>query len=127
MIEEPTCYPWLTGRRNLEVQALAGPDSIQRALDRVGLTGVADRKVKGYGTTVFLSSHQLAEVEREVLDLVVRGRSNTEIARILCVSVSTVKTHVTHVLDKLGMRDRVSAVVYGYEHGLVAPGDGKSG
>ena len=60
--------------------------------------------------------------EQEVLDLVIRGRSNTEIAEALTVSLSTVKTHLAHVLDKLGLRDRVQAVVYGYEHGLVEPG-----
>ena len=58
-----------------------------------------------------------------MLDLVVRGLSNSEIADgPWSCRQSTVKTHLTHVLDKLGLRDRVQAVVYGYEHGLVEPG-----
>ena len=67
---------------------------------------------------------RLTPREREVLDLVICGRSNTEIADALTVSQSTVKTHLGHILDKLGLRDRVQAVVFGYEHGLIEPGAG---
>lgn len=65
----------------------------------------------------------LTDRELDVFRLVARGRSNQQVASELFLSESTVKTHLTHLFAKLGLRDRAQAVVLGYESGLVQPGE----
>jgi DNA-binding NarL/FixJ family response regulator len=71
-----------------------------------------------------LELDRLTTRERDVFELVIRGRSNAEIAAALYVEPSTVKTHVAHALAKLNLSDRVAAVIYAHETGLLAPGRG---
>jgi DNA-binding NarL/FixJ family response regulator len=81
-------------------------------------------EVAGKGGTTIASAavDDLTAKEREVLEHLAHGMSNAEIAEAMYVSEATVKTHVGHVLTKLGVRDRVQAVVLAYETGVVRPG-----
>ncbi|ADD44124.1 response regulator [Stackebrandtia nassauensis] len=96
-------------------EAVVAPRILRRLLEKF-----VDRLPEPDGATP-ASLEVLTEREREVLILVAKGMSNTEIAKELTVSETTVKTHVGHVLTKLGVRDRVQAVVLAYETGLVKP------
>ncbi len=96
--------------------ALLSPAVTRRLLDRVG------RRLPASATTAPAAFAELTEREREVFELLARGLSNAEIAELLVVGDATVKTHVSNVLMKLGLRDRVQAVVLAYESGLIAPG-----
>ncbi|MEV0778214.1 response regulator [Streptomyces sp. NPDC050433] len=96
---EALIAPAVTRRLIAEFARRPGP----ARRDSAGLDGVTDR-------------------ERDVLELVARGLTNTEIARRLFVGLSTVKTHVSHLLTKFGARDRAQLVIVAYETGLVTAG-----
>jgi DNA-binding NarL/FixJ family response regulator len=97
-------------------EAVVSPRILRRLLDRFA-SRLPDPSA---GPPTTLAS--LTDREQQVLVQMARGLSNAEIARELFVSETTVKTHVGHVLTKLGLRDRVQAVVLAYESGLVRPG-----
>jgi DNA-binding NarL/FixJ family response regulator len=96
--------------------AVVAPSTTRRLLDRFApmLPASAARTAA--------ELEELTERERQVLILVAQGLSNAELAKRLFVSEATVKTHVGRILAKLGLRDRVQAVVYAYENGLVRAG-----
>ena len=96
-------------------ESLLSPSVTRRVLDRIAkqrvTPGAPDRRLEA-----------LTPREREVLELITRGSSNSEIAEALVIEESTVKTHVKRVLMKLGLRDRIHAVIFGYDSGLAQPG-----
>jgi DNA-binding NarL/FixJ family response regulator len=95
--------------------ALLAPSVTKRLIHEFSRGGAGQRSAPA-------SLEDLTPRELEVFKLIARGMSNAEIAAELVVSETTVKTHVARVLMKLGVRDRVQAVVLAYESGVVAPG-----
>jgi DNA-binding NarL/FixJ family response regulator len=98
-------------------EGLLAPTITRRLIEEFARIGAARRAPRPAGLD------ELTPRELEVLRLVARGLSNAEIAAELFLGDTTVKTHVTHVLGKLGLRDRVQAVVLAYESGIVTPGE----
>jgi DNA-binding NarL/FixJ family response regulator len=96
-------------------EALLAPSVTRRLIEQVVSAGLTP-SMAPRGTP------ELTPREREVLILLARGRSNAEVAAELVLAEQTVKTHVSHVLTKLGLRDRAQAVVHAYETGLIRPG-----
>ncbi|MFE3453164.1 response regulator [Nonomuraea sp. NPDC059194] len=94
--------------------AVMAPSATRRLLDRFAAQLTTERLPDG---------SLLTAREREVMMLVARGLSNTEIADRLDLAEATVKTHLGRVLAKLGLRDRAQVVVYAYEAGLIVPAD----
>jgi len=97
--------------------ALLGPTVTRRLLERF-----ADADESGAAADAVAG---LTGREREILRLLASGLSNAEIAERLVLGETTVKTHVSSILRKLGVRDRVQAVIVAYDAGLVRPGDGR--
>jgi DNA-binding NarL/FixJ family response regulator len=105
------------------VRIVASGDSLlDPGVTRRVIEAVVDRAVGAVDPELGRRLDELTEREREVLVEVARGASNAEIAERLYVGEATVKTHVSNVLTKLALRDRVQAVVFAYESGLVVPG-----
>ncbi len=98
--------------------AVVAPSTTRRLIDRF-VQHIPDESNASAGALDSLTAR-----EDEVLHLVARGLSNAEIAGRLYVSEATVKTHVGRILNKLGLRDRVQAVVFAYETGLIRSGQG---
>ena len=96
-------------------EALLAPSVTRRLIEEFSRRPVPDER-----SAASLAS--LTAREREVLDAMARGLSNAEMAEALFVGEATVKSHVAHVLMKLGLRDRVQAVIFAYEAGIVTPG-----
>jgi DNA-binding NarL/FixJ family response regulator len=95
--------------------SLLSPSVTRTVIERMARQPVSDRSAQE-------RLGELTPREREVLELIARGLSNGEIGAAFVIEESTVKTHVRRILAKLGLRDRVQAVIFAYESGLAKPG-----
>jgi DNA-binding NarL/FixJ family response regulator len=95
--------------------SLLSPSVTRTVIERMARQPVSDRSAQE-------RLGELTPREREVLELIARGLSNAEIGAAFVIEESTVKTHVRRILAKLGLRDRVQAVIFAYESGLAKPG-----
>lgn len=102
-------------------EALLAPEVTRRVIERFATGDLAAPAAPAQAEPSPEAIGDLSDREVEVLQLMARGLSNQEIAKELFVSNTTVKTHVSHILTKLGVRDRVQAVVEAYESGIVSP------
>lgn len=113
--------------------ALLSPDVTRRVIERFAQRDAgaraeaaqaqgSDAAAAAAGVAAAAMVADLTARERDVLGFVARGMSNAEIASELFLGEATVKTHVSKVLQKLGVRDRIQAVVFAYEHGIAVPG-----
>jgi DNA-binding NarL/FixJ family response regulator len=105
------------------VRAVAGGDAVLSAAVTRQLLDQVARRLPAAISRRPDKLEALTEREQEVLRMLANGLSNAEIAEALVVSEATVKSHVSHILGKLGLRDRVQAVIYAYETRLIAPTD----
>jgi DNA-binding NarL/FixJ family response regulator len=104
--------------------ALLAPSITRRLVEKFAAQAAEEPGAPTAMPAVHRDLAALTPREREILGLMGRGLSNTELAARLVLSEATVKTHVAHIFTKLSLRDRAQAVVVAYETGLVAPGDG---
>jgi DNA-binding NarL/FixJ family response regulator len=102
------------------VRAVAAGDAVLSASVTRQLLDQVGRRLPAPITREPETAEALTAREQEVLRMLATGLSNAEIAEALTVSEPTVKTHVSHILAKLGLRDRVQAVIYAYETGLIS-------
>jgi DNA-binding NarL/FixJ family response regulator len=103
------------------VRAVAAGEAVLSAPVTRRLLDQVARRLPPPCTQAPAELQQLSDREREVLQLIASGLTNTEIAVALFLSEATVKSHVSHLLSKLHLRNRVQAVIYAYDAGLVAP------